>query len=168
MNCACGNVCVRGKRTHSLSMRLGDSSIPDHGKTIRCGAASVEIEDMSLVAVLQRDLTSYNISCEFCGDQFLANLRRDYLHICQKFVGDSSRARRKTFDAVGHGQSLVDNFPIGLRKFLVQAKREAPEHRCVEPANEDVIDIDLDAREWIGYSFTPHILLSEFVHEESC
>lgn len=120
---------------------------------------------MSLVSVGDRGCSTYVITCLYCGDKFAAKLHPDYLHISHKDEEENDRWRRRTFDGPGPGISLIQNFPLGLRKFLVQAKKEV---RLGETVNDDVVDVGFETHEWLSYSFTPHIVLPEFSHENSC
>ena len=162
MKCSCGNICAHGKRRHASTVNFNQTTHSHRSQAIRWGEASVEIRDMATATARQRGLNSYDVTCTVCNETFLCNAKGAHLYVSID-EGDPQRGgRRFTMDEAIPSRSLLYNFPLCLRKFIVPAKVELQEAAPPEHVSDDMIDIDLDSREWFGHSFTPHILLSEF------
>ena len=139
-------------------MKVGELS----SEVLKCEPAGIEIEDMSMAGVRARDLSNYLVRCWNCGDWFKISFRGSNLFLSQK-----KESGRRMTDSGDCMCSLCDNFPISLRQFIVQSKNDVHELGSTECLYDD-FNMEVEDDEWLIHSFTRHILLSEFVHEEKC
>ena len=162
MRCACGNILVHGKRRHASTVSLHkDKSV---NQCLRCGEGSVEIHEMGMAAVRTRGLTSYELTCQSCNCSMRCTVKGNHLYVHPIDEGMSDSGRRFTIDEPRQLRSLLSNFPLSLRKFLIPAKSESRSVAASESLLDDVIDLEFDSRDWLTQSFTPHILLTELIH----